>query len=67
MIENSIVFNFFRKDQRLTEGDYCPTCEVGTLELRGVPEDCSCHVSAPCAACERAPMFCSICDEEYKS
>ena len=49
------------EDMHLEEGGTCP-CEgcKGTLEA-GEPEGCSCHLSAPCSACENAGYVCSTC------
>lgn len=36
---------------------------VGVLDLRPV-ENCSCHISAPCGACENSKLFCTVCGRE---
>lgn len=40
----------------------CP----GVIALRPV-EDCSCHISPPCAACTEAPLWCPVCRWVHES
>jgi rRNA maturation protein Nop10 len=42
------------------EGDTCPECG-GTMELIFPAENCSCHLSAPCIACENNVPKCPDC------
>ncbi len=59
-----------QKDQKMThhsdlsDGDKCPECKTGTLVWEH-PDDCSCHLSPPCAACTSAPLTCDNCGQEY--
>lgn len=47
----------------VSEGDQCPICTVGTMELERV-ENCLCHICPPCSACEQQPLTCSNCGAE---
>lgn len=47
------------------EGCKCPECGDGVLECE-TPENCSCHISAPCNAHLDAPLVCSKCGEEFR-
>lgn len=40
-------------------GDPCPDCEETLQAPTEQPEDCSCHIDAPCVAC--LTMECSEC------
>lgn len=42
------------------EGDCCPECHKGKLHYPEV-KNCSCHISAPCAACENNRLECNVC------
>ena len=44
------------------EGDKCAFCEEGHLGWEE-PENCSCHINAPCSAHENAGLVCQICGE----
>lgn len=44
----------------LQEGDLCPDCNAGRMGFN-IAIDCSCHISAPCKACEDNPMVCLEC------
>ena len=47
----------------LSEGNECPLADC-TGELVRVPDgDCSCHIIAPCGACENAKLVCVACGE----
>lgn len=53
------------KDERMCvgveEGDTCNRDEcMGTMEYPH-PEDCSCHLIAPCGACTEIRLTCSSC------
>lgn len=46
-------------------GGPCPNgCANSTLDI-GVTENCSCHISAPCAAHMNTPLVCNVCREEF--
>ena len=48
---------------RLGEDDECPAADC-TGTLVSVPDgDCSCHLEAPCPACENATLVCVACGE----
>ena len=52
------------------EGDRCPECFEGSLYYPPV-ENCSCHISPPCAACTNNQLKCDQCgyqpeEPEYK-
>lgn len=49
----------------MEEGDKCPLCEEGTLEVKPV-ENCSCHINPPCSACVETPLVCTVCGEEFE-
>ena len=42
------------------EGNICPECKVGKL-IYPPTENCSCHISPPCAACVDKVIECSEC------
>ena len=42
----------------LVEGSETEAC-TGTLQFAD-PENCSCHISAPCSACLERPLVCDI-------
>lgn len=49
----------------LSEGDRCPRYGAdccGRLQWTK-PDECSCHISAPCGHCERQPLVCDDCGE----
>lgn len=48
----------------IEEGCACPECGEGALEY-ATPENCSCHISAPCNAHLDAPLVCTECGEEF--
>jgi hypothetical protein len=43
----------------MEEGDNCPECD-GTMVFPEV-ENCSCHISPPCAACVSNSLTCDSC------
>lgn len=47
------------------EHDLCPSCDEGYLEVV-LPEDCSCHIHAPCSACINPKLQCSVCCEVFE-
>jgi hypothetical protein len=50
----------------LAEDHYCPHRCGGTMLI--TPEgDCTCHIIAPCGACESAYLECSECGYEYRN
>ena len=46
--------------QSLEEGDLCPNCEEGSLEVASGP-NCSCHISPPCFGCVEDGLLCDVC------
>ena len=52
------------EDIILEEGDLCPSCGEGVLEIQRVG-DCSCHISPPCVVCVEAPLICQFCGDAY--
>lgn len=44
----------------LEEGDTCPQCEDGELEVAAGP-NCSCHRCAPCSGCVEDGLLCDAC------
>ena len=48
-------------DDLLDEGAECPLLCGGRLVLEP-PENCSCHISPPCSACESQRPECNSCD-----
>ena len=55
---------------KIEECDFCPECgQYGKMER--IVENCSCHIVAPCSACESDRLVCNCCglevfDGEYK-
>lgn len=47
------------------EHDLCPSCDEGYLEVV-LPEDCSCHINAPCLACANLKLQCPVCCEVFE-
>lgn len=52
------------------DGDKCPKCNKGSFHYPDV-ENCTCHISAPCGACENNRLECDVCgyqpdDPEYR-
>ena len=46
----------------LEEGDTCPECKEAKLQFRfSSGTCCSCHISAPCAACVDQKLTCDAC------
>jgi len=50
--------------QAMDEGSTCPSCGLGKLHFKE-PENCFCHISAPCIKCVDAPLVCPECREEF--
>lgn len=46
--------------QALEEGDACPECEDGRLDVASGP-DCSCHLCPPCSGCVEDGLRCNAC------
>lgn len=46
------------------EGDQCPFCG-STVEYEE-PENCSCHINPPCAACTSLRLTCTECGEFFE-
>lgn len=54
-------------DSELGEGDCCPECNEGILEIPTVV-DCTCHTGvAPCHRCIENPLTCTYCGYEVES
>ena len=55
---------------KIEECDFCPECgQHGKMER--IVENCSCHIVAPCSACESDRLVCNCCglevfDGEYE-
>lgn len=45
----------------LEEGDQCPMSRCGGVMVLPVPQDCYCHVVAPCPSCTNNKVQCSEC------
>ena len=46
----------------LIEGSETEAC-TGTLQFAD-PDNCSCHISAPCSPCLERPLVCNVCHWE---
>jgi len=51
---------------QLQEGEHCPFDDCGGVMRIDDVENCSCHISPPCAGCTNAPLVCSECGYEYE-
>lgn len=47
------------------EGDKCPDCKIGSFYYPPA-ENCSCHISPPCASCMAVVLTCRICGLEIE-
>ena len=45
----------------LEEGDYCPRCRLGALEIYSETA-CTCFINPPCSSCTNAILKCSECE-----
>lgn len=53
-------------DKEPKEGDTCPACGVGHLEIHHIRSGgCTCFISAPCSWCVDTNFRCSACGEDY--
>lgn len=50
-------------EQEIKEGGKCPCCDGGILFFPP-PENCSCHISAPCGSCTGVQLTCKKCGWE---
>jgi hypothetical protein len=48
----------------ILEDGLCPECKTGNMER--YVENCSCHIDAPCSACENALLKCCSCSFEIE-
>lgn len=49
---------------KIYEDSVCPECKDGTMSR--YVENCSCHINAPCSACEYATLVCDNCGFEIE-
>jgi hypothetical protein len=45
----------------IEEGDLCPHCFMEPVAFQIDGDSCSCHIVAPCAACEGSYLACPSC------
>lgn len=62
----SIIYDYRepKKPAGLDEGSQCPDCHTGVLGFW--PEDCRCHICAPCASCTEALLKCAMCKAKFE-